>query len=230
MLANFVELLTQWVEQVVLVLGAPGIVLIALFENLFPPTPSELLYPLTGKLVYDGAITPLMVISAGVLGSLIGSGIYYYAGYRLGEDRAREFIIRWGTIRLAKRQLTVISAADFDRSLVLFQKHGAIIVLVARVMPLVHGVVSIPAGVVRMNLILFFTLTAIGAALWIAPLTLLGMWLGSQWDNILYGIDVYENIWYLVMALAVAFIVFRRLRPRHQAALQDASLDDETLH
>lgn len=212
MLSEFVEILTHFIESLVVGFGAPGVALVALFENLFPPTPSEFLYPLAGKMAYDGKILPIAVIIAGVIGSLIGSLIYYGIGYRLGEDRARSAVARYGCVRLSGFSWTVVSVDDFERGMILFERHGSWIVFAARLLPLVHGVVSIPAGVVHMNLLLFLVYTAIGAALWIAPLTLMGMWLGSSWRQVLNWIDIYQDVLYVLMGLAALYLVVRRWR------------------
>lgn len=216
MLTDFFEALASGLEQIVNVFGLPGITLIALLENLFPPTPSEFLYPLAGKLAYDGKLTAGGIIIAGVLGSLVGSLTYYSLGYWLGEDRVRRAIARFGQIRVRRLKVQVVSTEDYDRATRLFQQRGGIIVLIARLVPLVHGVVSIPAGVTRMRLLPFIVYTAIGSALWIAPLTLLGMWLGSKWERILYWMDVYQNIWYVLMILAVAYMIVRHVRARRR--------------
>ena len=108
----------------------------------------------------------------------------------------------------------IMSVEDYDRAVGLFQRWGGAIVLIARIMPLVHGVVSIPAGVTRMRLFPFIVYTAIGSALWIAPLTYFGLWLGNNWERVLYWMDVYEYGWYVVMALGVVVLVFRRLQAR----------------
>lgn len=212
MLAELVESVTAWAEQSVEVLGLPGIVLLALFENLFPPTPSEFLYPLAGKLAYDGKLTVIGVILAGILGSLTGSLLYYSLGARLGETRVRQLIARYGHPRLFGLTIPILSVDEFDTAVRLFQRRGGIVVVVARLMPLVHSVISIPAGVTGMPLSAFITYTVIGSALWIAPLTIFGWWLGSNWERILYWLDIYQTAWYAVMALALAVWLGRRLR------------------
>jgi membrane protein DedA with SNARE-associated domain len=220
MLADFVDSITQWLQQLVSTTGAPGITLVALFENLFPPTPSEFLYPLAGKLTYDNPeISLLAVIVAGVVGSLIGSAVYYTLGYKLGEDGAREVIRRFGTLRLWKLKITLFTEESFDKAMHAFEKHGGVIVLIGRVLPLVHGVVSIPAGVIRMNPFAFTVYTAIGAALWIAPLALLGYFLGSQWQTVLELMDTYESLCYALFAAFILYQILKRVRA-YQMALQ----------
>jgi membrane protein DedA with SNARE-associated domain len=221
MLADVFEALTRLVEEVVIRFDLPGVTLIAFFENLFPPTPSELLYPLAGKLAYDGKLAAWGIVIAGVIGSLAGSLIYYSLGYWLGEARVRTGIARFGHFALWRFNVNLVAVEDYDRALALFQQYGGVIVLAARIMPLVHGIVSIPAGVTRMKLAPFLLYTTIGSALWIAPLTFLGYFLGSQWERVLHWMDVYENIWYLVMALAVVYWLYRRFRAHRRRSVPE---------
>jgi membrane protein DedA with SNARE-associated domain len=221
LLADLVETLAAWMEEIVQTLGLPGVGLIAFVENLFPPTPSEFLYPLAGKLAYDGKLTPLGVIAAGIIGSLAGSLIYYSLGYRLGADRVRQGIVRFGQLRVWRFKVTIVPVEDFDRAVLLFQRRGGAIVLIARLVPLVHSVVSIPAGVTHMRLLPFVIYTVIGSALWIAPLTMLGMWLGSNWERILSWLDIYQNVWYGLMGLAVLGMIVRRVRARNRSSRTD---------
>lgn len=212
MLSDLIDSFAKVIQQIVTLFGAGGVTLIALLENLFPPTPSEFLYPLAGKMAYDGQLSIPAIIGAGVLGSLLGSLIFYAIGYKLGPDRIHDLIERRGRFKLFGLQIQLVSVEDYDRALGLFKRHGGRIVFIARIMPLVHGVVSIPAGVVRMNLGLFLIYTALGAACWITPLTLFGYWLGDSWDQILYWVDIYENLWYLLIAFAIIAYIWNRIR------------------
>ncbi len=212
MLADFIDSATKVIQQVLTVFGESGVTLIALLENLFPPTPSEFLYPLAGKMAFDGQMSLPAIIIAGVIGSMIGSLIFYAIGYRLGPDRIHDLIERRGYFKLFGLHIQLVSVQDYDRALGLFKHHGGKIVFIARIMPLVHGVVSIPAGVVRMNLGLFMIYTALGSACWIAPLTLFGYWLGDRWDQILHWVDIYENVWYILIALAIIAYIWNRIR------------------
>lgn len=212
MLSDLIQSITIWIGGAVTWGGSSGILLVALFENLFPPTPSEWLYPLAGKMAFDGTITLIEVIVAGVLGSLIGATIWYALGYRLGEARTRQFVEKYGTLTLWRFRLTWAKASDFDTALDLFKRRGGVIVFVARIMPLVHGIVSVPAGVAKMPLASFYFYTVLGAFAWIAPLSLFGYFLGSQWENILTWLDLYQNVWYALIALAIGYYAFRKWR------------------
>jgi membrane protein DedA with SNARE-associated domain len=211
-LSNLLESITSLVERIISTFGAPGISFIALLENLFPPTPSEVLYPLAGKMAYAGKVSVPAIILAGTLGSLIGSLIYYTLGHRLGENGAREVITRYGTLKILRFRIQLVSVKDLERGLELFERYGSAIVLVARLMPFVHGVVSIPAGVIRMNIVLFMLFTAVGAALWIAPLTIFGYWLGDNWQDVLAWVDTYQNTILVLLAVILAAYIIRRGR------------------
>lgn len=219
MLADLLEKLTQFVETIVLSLGLPGIALIAVFENLFPPTPSEFLYPLAGKMAYDGELTVFGVVTIGVLGTLFASTLWYLLGKRLGEERVRHFIDHYGTLRLWKVKLELFTGDQFDRAMELFRTRGAAIVIVARILPYVHSVVSIPAGVIAMPYWRFLVYTAIGSLLWILPLTLLGYFLGSQWRQVLTWMNTYQTVILIALGVLLIYWLGRKfLRARAEAA------------
>jgi membrane protein DedA with SNARE-associated domain len=217
MLSALIQQAAAAIERLLIGAGPAAVMLVALAENLFPPTPSEFLYPFAGKLAFDQQIAPWIIIAAGVAGSMIGAAIYYSLGWWLGEDRVRAGIARWGTVRLGRFRLPVFTVEGYDRALALFDRYGSVIVCVGRVMPLVHGIVSLPAGVVRMPLIPFFTYSALGALLWIAPLTLLGYWLGDRWEQALAWLNAYETAWYIAIFVGVSGYVIYRLRARKKA-------------
>lgn len=216
MLSEFINRITGLIEQVVAAFGAPGIWLIAVLETIFPPTPSEALYPLAGKMAFEGKVTILAVVVAGIIGSLAGSMFYYALGYQLGEARIRNTIERYGTFHVLGVNFRLLSVQDLDRGLSWFARYGSSIVFVARLLPLVHGVVSIPAGVIRMNIGVFLLYTALGAATWITPLVLLGYWLGEHWEDVLLWMDLYQNVVLVAGAIfLIVYIAWRRfLRPR----------------
>jgi membrane protein DedA with SNARE-associated domain len=218
MLADLIEQLTLFVERIVLSFGLAGVGIIAVGENLFPPTPSEFLYPLAGKMAYDGDLTLFGVVTVGVLGTLFASTLWYLLGKRLGEARVRRFIERYGTLRLWKLQVHMFTGEQFDRAMHLFRTRGAAIVIVARVLPYVHSVVSIPAGVIEMPYLRFLLYTAIGSLLWILPLTVLGYVLGSQWRQVLEWMDTYQTVILIALGLLFVFWIVRRVMRRRAGA------------
>ena len=211
MLSQLIETLSTFVEGIFGAFDVLGIVLIALLENLFPPTPSELIYPLAGKMAFDGNMSLIAVITAGVVGSVIGSLILYTLGRVMGEKRVRNFVKHYGILRFWGLRIAVVPVERYDRAVKAFHRHGGRIVLIARLMPFIHGIISIPAGVVRMNRLKFVTYTAVGSLLWIAPTVLLGYFLGSQWQRVLTILDAYEYLWIGVIALVILYFVGTRV-------------------
>ncbi|MBK9125946.1 MAG: DedA family protein [Chloroflexi bacterium] len=215
MLADLIEQITLFVESIMLTFGLPGIGLIAAAENLFPPVPSEFLYPLAGKLAFDGLMPLWAVVVVGVVGTCIASSMWYALGVRLGEARVRQFIERRATITIGRLRIPIFTVDQYDRALELFRTRGGAIVLIARILPYVHSVVSLPAGVIRMPFWRFMIYTAIGATAWILPLTVLGYLLGSRWREVLTLMDAYQNAILIAAAAGLAaWLLWRRVRRR----------------
>jgi membrane protein DedA with SNARE-associated domain len=221
MLTQLLDTLTAWLESLLLTGGALGIVVIALMENIFPPTPSEFLYPLAGKLAFDGKVGLVEILVAAVGGSLVGALIFYHVGYYLGDERVRIFLAKYGTWHIWRWRWTIFSVEAYERATQAFAKRGGIIVMVGRTMPFIHGVISIPAGVVRMNRLRFLLYSALGVLLWVVPTVLLGYWLGSQWQNARAILDAYEVFWYGVLVVIVLYYARRWWRHRQTHKLQN---------
>ena len=137
-------------------LGYFGIFTAALIETLFPIIPSELIFPLAGYIVYSQNLGIEQVIMFGFMGSLgstLGAIIIYLIALKLGKSEA------W------------------------FQKYGKVAVLLGRLAPGVRELISIPAGLSRMNFIEFTLFTFIGSFLWSLSLTMIGYYLGNAWDE-----------------------------------------------
>jgi membrane protein DedA with SNARE-associated domain len=215
MLVQIVEWVTVAFESIVGMFGLPGISLIGFLENIFPPTPSEYIYPLAGKMAHDYGISPLLVIGAGTAGTLLGALCFYGLGYWLGEERVRGFVARFGTLSIFGMRLKIASLEDYEHALELFERRGYTIVLLGRIMPYVHGIVSIPAGVVRMPLLPFLLYSAIGAIFATSVLVMFGYLLGTNWEQMLYLLDIYEMAWLALIAGSVlVFAVYRVFRAR----------------
>lgn len=220
MLVQVIEWVTVVFERIVGIFGLPGISLVAFLENVFPPTPSEYIYPLAGKMAHDYGISPLLVIVAGVSGTLLGALCFYGLGYWLGEARVRRLVAKYGIPTVFGVRLRLMHVDDFDRAVALFERRGPMIVLIGRTMPYIHGIVSIPAGVVRMPLLPFLAYSALGAASTTTVLVLFGYFLGANWDRMLYWLDIYENVWLaLLLSGGLAFLGYRLLRARGRARI-----------
>lgn len=195
-----------WVLDIIRTLGYVGLALLLIAENLFPPIPSEVVLPLAGFLVGRGDLNFAGALLAATLGSVVGAIILYYVG-RWG---GRGLVLRYGHIlRVNEQQL--------DRVEGWFVRHGDLVVLVCRVIPLARSVVSIPAGTGRMPLGRFVFLTTLGSAIWNAALIGAGVALGANWEAVSGWIGTYSNVVYVAAALALTLFVALRFRQRRQS-------------
>ena len=84
----------EWVVSVIEGWGYPGVFLLMLAENLFPPIPSEVIMPLAGFLAGSGRLSLVLTIMIGTLGSVLGTLMWYYIGLWFGEERLKRFAAR----------------------------------------------------------------------------------------------------------------------------------------
>jgi len=196
----------DWIFGTIDRLGSWGVGLLILLENLIPPIPSEVVLPLAGFRSSTGALNVFAVWSAATMGAVAGALLLYGLGGWLGYDRLH---------RLAgHRWFVLASQDDLDRGHELFDRHGGKVVLLARCVPFLRSVVSIPAGISGMPLRRFTALTAIGSGLWNAVFIALGWWLGEHWDRVQtwLGPVSYIVIGLLVVGLIVLIVRKRRAR------------------
>jgi membrane protein DedA with SNARE-associated domain/uncharacterized membrane protein YkvA (DUF1232 family) len=191
--------LFDWITSVVSESGYPGIVLLMLGENVFPPIPSELIMPLAGFVAATGQLNPVLVVLAGTFGSVLGALPWYYAGKWLGEERMCAFAARHG------RWLT-LDDKDLGKAIRWFERHGRIAVLLGRLVPTVRTLISLPAGMARMPLVPFLVYSSIGSLLWTAALAAAGYLLESNYRLVGDYLDLASRI---IIGLIVVTYVYR---------------------
>lgn len=193
----------EWIFGIVDALGALGVGLLILLENVIPPIPSEVILPLAGFRARTGALDVLTVWPAATAGSVLGALILYGLGARLGHDRLRALA--------GHRWFVFASQKDIDRGDELFDQHGGKVVLLARFVPFLRSVVSIPAGISGMPLLRFTLLTAVGSGIWNAAFIWLGWVLGENYGTIERWLG---PIGYVVIGLLVVGLVVLAVRRR----------------
>ena len=175
-------------------------------ETVVLPIPSELIMPLAGFQTASGRLSFPGVIIAGTVGSVLGGLPLYYAGYALGEDRIRQWIERYGKWVLLRR-------SDLDRATERFSRNNFLAVVVGQLLPGVRGLISVPAGVERMNVALFLLANFIGTLVWCAVLVFAGRLLGAHFTKVykFLGPAGWAILGLLVVALAF-WLIRRRKR------------------
>ncbi len=199
--------LTHWAKDIVDSAGYIGVFLMFVLENVFPPIPSEVILPLAGFLAGEGKFWLPGVILAASLGSVAGALILYYTAAWFGDHRLRWLINRYG-------KWFAVSEADLDKANEWFDRRGALAVAICRVVPIVRSLVSLPAGLRRMNLAEFVIFTFIGSTVWNTILIVAGYVLGDNWDRVEGVIGYLQYAVIAAVVVGVAWFAWTKLRNR----------------
>lgn len=197
----------DWLTNIMNDFGYAGIILLIAIENIFPPIPSEVILTFGGFMTTTSELTiPGVVISA-TGGSVLGAVVLYYIGVQLSVKRLEKIIDKWGHIlRVTKED---IKTADKW-----FDKYGPWTVFFCRFIPLIRSLISIPAGMAKMNVLLFLGLTTLGTLIWNIVLVYLGAAVGNSWEDIVGYMGVYSNIVYVLIIIGVIVLAVLYLRKR----------------
>lgn len=203
--------ITAWLVEVMNAVGAVGVMIAIALESVFPPIPSEIILPLAGFSAAGGNMSLPIAIAFSTLGSVLGAWILYGIAYWIGIDRIRSIAAR----------IPGVSGEDIDKANRWFTKYSTFSVLIGRCIPVVRSLISIPAGLDRMNLLVFTVLTSLGSAVWNTMLVGAGYMLGDRWCSILSVLDVFESIVLVIIGIVLVLLIIRwiiNLRKRTSAS------------
>jgi membrane protein DedA with SNARE-associated domain len=204
---NILDNIINSVTNLIYNLGYFGIFIAALIETLFPIIPSELIFPLAGYVVHSQNLGIGHVIIfglAGSLGSTLGAIIIYFLALKLG----RRIILKIG-------KYILISESKLEKSEAWFQKYGKLAVLLGRLAPGIRELISIPAGLSKMNFGEFTLFTFIGSFLWSLSLTMIGYYLGNAWDNFSHeSSKAFHIIAIIIIGSLVVIILYKFFKKR----------------
>lgn len=200
--------IVDWVVSLMETLGAPGVGIAILLENLFPPIPSEVVLPLAGFTASRGELNVYAAFVWATMGSVLGAFLLYWLGAEIGARRLRSIADR----------MWLVEVEDVDKSLAWFDKYGRWSIFFGRLIPGVRSLISIPAGIDRMNLATFGLMTLAGSGLWNAVLISAGVWLGDRYHLVEHYVGQYSTFAYiLLVVLILAIFVFLVLRSRRRS-------------
>ena len=195
----------QFIVNVMEDFGYPGMALLIAVENLFPPIPSEVILTFGGFLTTRTALDVWWVVAWATLGAVAGALVLYGVGRALGGERMRALLAGpWGK-RLG------FDAEAADRAAGWFEKKGAKTVLFCRCVPILRSLISIPAGMARMNLVRFLLYTTAGSLVWNAALVHLGAAAGESWALLARRFSDGSGMVRWMLAAAAVVLLLRRL-------------------
>lgn len=186
-------------------------------ESSFIPFPSEVVVPPAAYLACTkGDMNVFAVVLVATAGALCGALINYFLSLWIGRPLVYSFAdSRLGHALLINREKVENAEKYFD-------SHGAVSTFIGRLIPAVRQLISIPAGLARMNLGVFCLFTALGAGIWNGVLAVLGWWLGRTvpLDQLFIQVEKYND--YLTWAglaigvVCLGVILYNLLRPRRK--------------
>ena len=170
-------------------------------ESSFIPFPSEVVMIPAGYLAYKGEMNLVLTILAGTFGSLMGALLNYYLAIKLG----RPFLLHYG-------KYVMFNEASLQRMEDFFARHGHVSTFTGRLIPVVRQYISLPAGLARMNLVVFSFYTSLGAGIWVTILALLGYYIGG--NELLIREYLRGILIILAISIVIGVAVYLRLQ-RH---------------
>ncbi|MBD3392609.1 MAG: DedA family protein [Chitinivibrionales bacterium] len=175
------------------------VTLLMAIESSFIPFPSEIVVPPAAWKAAQGELNVVGVFVAATLGAMIGAVVNYFLALFLGRPVLYRLAdTRWAHLLLIRRE-------GLEKTEAYFVKYGKSSTFIGRLVPAVRQLISLPAGVSRMNLAAFLGFTALGAGIWNAILAALGYFLYSQKD-LLHR--YYKLISYGGLVVGMAFAVY----------------------
>jgi membrane protein DedA with SNARE-associated domain len=188
-------------------IGYVGVFLLMVAESMFLPVPSEAVMPFAGFAIAGHALSWAGVIGFATLGSIVGSLI----GYAIGKFGGRPFVDRFG-------KYVLLDAADLAAADRFFTRRGGITIFVARFIPVVRHLISIPAGIGAMPLLPFCAFTVIGAGIWNTFLAWCGFVLQKNWAEILRYSHIIDIVVVVILGGLLVLYVAHHLRRRGKRA------------
>jgi len=198
---GFTEKLIENIVSFIDSAGYGSVGFLMMLESMVAPVPSEAVLPFAGFLVATGRFTFLNVAVASTLGSIVGSWLSYIMGYYGG----RPVINKFGKYLLLSQHDLAVTERFFAR-------YGSAAIFVARFIPVIRHLISIPAGIGKMNWLSFTVYTTAGAALWNMFLIWLGFHLRNHWDVIHQYSKPIDIIMLILLLVFLAYFIRSHLK------------------
>jgi membrane protein DedA with SNARE-associated domain len=183
-----------------------GIFVAAFVETIFPPIPSELIFPLAGFVSFksDHSYFQVFLMAfSGALGSTIGAVLIYFLSYRFG---------RVAVLKLGKYFL--VNENKVKKSEDWFEHYGVYAVFLGRLAPGIREIISIPAGIAKMNFTNFIIFTFAGSLVWSTLLVFLGYAFGNSWISLSNALSDFFPIFFAILILCIGIVIIIYLMKR----------------
>ncbi|MDE5975107.1 MAG: DedA family protein [Muribaculaceae bacterium] len=195
-------------------------------ESSFIPFPSEVVVPPAAYLACTNTgagsdMNIFLVVVVATLGALVGAFLNYYLALWIGRPVVYSFAqSRFGHMLMINKEKVEKAEAYFD-------KHGAVSTFVGRLIPAIRQLISIPAGIAKMNVGQFALFTFLGALVWNSILGALGFWLAKTVspEMLFEKVEEYNSyltwIGYGIAAICLVFILWNAFKPKKKESTDD---------
>ncbi len=173
--------------------------------------PSEVIMPLAGFAVFQGKMNLWGITLVASLAEVLGALVIYFIALKGG----RPLLDKYGKYFL-------ISSSKLDRGDKWFEKYGHEAVLIGRCIPIVRKLVTIPAGIARMDLKKFIIYTFLGSVPYAFALGYIGFLLGPNWNIIEAYSSQYDTVIYIGIIAVAAYIAYKIIRIRDEVTQPNA--------
>jgi membrane protein DedA with SNARE-associated domain len=176
------------------------IALLMLIESTFLPLPSEVVIPFAAYKAAQGDLNVFGVVFFGTVGALTGSLINYTLAFYLG----RPLVYKFAESKIGR--LFLLSKEKVEHAENYFIRNGKTSTFIGRLVPGIRHLISIPAGLAKMDLRSFMLYTFIGAGIWNIILAIIGYYIYDVRDKIFPYLD---NVLYILGALFIIYLVVK---------------------
>ena len=207
----------NWTTSILSNINYGTVYLLMLLESTVVPVPSELVVAPAAYHSAAGHLNIWLVVLFATLGAMTGATINYLAGYYLG----RPIIYKFANSRVG--HLCLLNQSKVEKSEKYFDDHGMVATITGRLIPGIRHLISIPAGLAKMNYWKFLLYTTIGAGAWHAILAVLGWYLHDIVpeeqlnDKILEYGEYIKVVICMIVAIALVYFIIRYLVRRHKS-------------
>ena len=164
------QVLIQWISDLLSEYLFAGVFIAALIETIIPPIPTMAVFPTAGFIASQNGLSVIEAVFLGIIGGLgasIGSTVIYLIALKLGRTALLRYLNK---VKVSEKKLEKVERW--------FEKYGDKAVLFGRMIPVFREMISVPAGLLKMNVKKFLAYTILGSCGWGITMVLVGYFFG----------------------------------------------------
>lgn len=183
-----------------------GICFLIFLENVFPPIPSELILVFGGFISKKLELNFFLMVILSTVGSVLGALMLYYIGKKISIEKLESFLEKKWIKRLG------FKSGDINKTLKYFEKYNTLSVFIGRCIPVVRSLISIPAGMQKMEIKKFIFYTGVGSLIWNIILIYIGRVMEDKWEEGLVLLEKYSSI---IISIVIVVVLVKVLYKKY---------------